>query len=59
MVRLPASGVRIDTRRRAEGELKTVLCDLGVERVLDEAAIHELYGKLGEIIGLWSSEQER
>jgi hypothetical protein len=39
--------------------LKTVLCDLGVERVLDEAAVHELYGKLGEIIGLWSSEQER
>jgi hypothetical protein len=59
MVRLPASGVRIDTPRRAEGELKAVLCDLGVERVLDEGAVHELYGRLGEIIGLWSSEQER
>lgn len=56
MTRLPASGARIDTPRRAEGELKTVLCDLGVAQVLDEA---ELYWKLGAIIGQWSREQER
>ncbi len=59
MPRLPASGSTIDTPRRAEEEFKTVLHDLGVAHGLDEAAVHELYWKLGEIIGLWSREQER
>src|SRR3981189_52809 len=59
MTRLPASGARIDTPRRAEGELKRVLCDLGLAQVLDEAAQHELYWNLGEIIGQWSRERER
>src|SRR5258708_25443367 len=59
MPRLPASGSTIDTPRRAEEEFKTVLHDLGVAHGLDEAAVHELYWKLGEIIALWSREQER
>jgi hypothetical protein len=59
MTRLPASGARIDTPRRAKGELKAVLCDLRVAQVLDEAAQHELYWNLGEIIGQWSRERER
>jgi hypothetical protein len=59
MTRLPASGARIDTPRRAEGELRRVFCDLALAQVFDEAAAHELYGKLGEIIGQWSREQER
>lgn len=59
MTRLPGSGARIDTPRRAKGELKAVLCDLRVAQVLDEAAQHELYWNLGEIIGQWSRERER
>jgi hypothetical protein len=59
MTRLPASGARIDTPRRAEEELKSVFCDLGLTQVFDEAAAHELYWKLGAIIGQWSREQER
>jgi hypothetical protein len=59
MARLPASGARIDTPRRTEGELKSVLSDLGLEQVLDDAATHQLYWKLGAIIGQWSREQER
>jgi hypothetical protein len=34
-------------------------CDLGLAQVIDEAAAHELYWKLGAIIGQWSREQER
>jgi len=59
MARLPPSGSRVDTPRRTDEELKTVLHDLGVARVLDEAAVQELYLKLGEIIGEWSKERER
>jgi hypothetical protein len=59
MTRLPASGARIDTPRRAEEELKSVLCDLGLAQIFDGAAAHELYWKLGAIIGQWSREQER
>jgi hypothetical protein len=59
MARLPISGARIDAPRRDEGELRTVLCNLGVAQVFDEAAAHQLYLKLGAIIGQWSSEQER
>jgi hypothetical protein len=59
MTRLPVSGARIDTPRRAEGDLKSVLRDLGLAQVFDEAAMHEVYWKLGAIIGLWSREQER
>jgi hypothetical protein len=39
--------------------LKSVLCNLGGAQDLDATALHELYGKLGEIIGQWSREQER
>jgi hypothetical protein len=59
MTRLPASGATVATPRRAEGELKRVLCELGLAQVFDEAAAHELYWKLGAIIGQWSAEQER
>lgn len=59
MTRLPASGTRIDTPRRPERELKTVLCDLGVAQALDEAAVRDLYWELGTIIGKWSREKER
>src|ERR1700674_2222257 len=59
MARLPASGARIDTPHRTEGELKSVLSDLGLAQVMDDAAAHELYWSLGEIIGQWSRERER
>jgi hypothetical protein len=59
MPRLPASGAWVETPGRAEAELKIVLCDLGLARFLDKVAEHELYLKLGTIIGRWSAEQQR
>jgi hypothetical protein len=59
MRRLPIRGARIETPRQTEGELKSVLRNLGVAQALDEAAVNKLFWKLGEVIGQWSSEQER
>jgi hypothetical protein len=59
MPRLPASGAWVETPRRAERELKIVLYDLGLARIFDESAEHELYLKLSTIIGRWSAEQQR
>jgi hypothetical protein len=59
MARLPASGARIDTPRRTEGELKRVFRNLGVGKVFDENAAGKVYWKLARIIGQWSREQER
>jgi hypothetical protein len=59
MPRLPAPGAWVETPRRDQRELKEVLCDLGLAEVVDQAAVHELYSKLGSIIGRWSAEQQR
>jgi hypothetical protein len=59
MPRLPAVGATMATPHRDEEELKRVLTKLGVAHVFDEAAVHELYWKLGAIIGEWLSEQQR
>jgi hypothetical protein len=59
MTRLPSSGATIATPRRDEGQLQRVLADLQVGHVFDQNAIHELYWKVGEIIGQWLSEQQR
>src|SRR5260370_33257364 len=59
MPRLPTSGAWIETPRRDQRELKEVLCDLGLAEVVDQAAVHELYLKLGTITGRWSAEQQR
>jgi hypothetical protein len=59
MVRLPASGARIATPRRNEGELHRVLSDLRVGHSFDPTTVHELYWKFGTVIGQWLSEQQR
>ena len=43
---------------RNEEQLKCVLCDLGVVEAFDATAVHELYYKIGGIIGAWLSEHE-
>lgn len=59
MARLPASGATIASPLRGKGELHRVLSDLDVGHEFDAIAVHELYWKLGEIIGQWMSEQQR
>jgi hypothetical protein len=59
MVRLPASGARIATPRRNEGELHRVLSELRVGHSFDATTVHELYWKFGTVIGQWLSEQQR
>ncbi len=43
---------------QSEAELKSILSNLGVARTFDEAGVHELYLRIGRIIGAWRSEQE-
>jgi hypothetical protein len=59
MARLPASGATIASPLRDKEELQRVLADLQVGHVFDEGAVHELYWKLGAIIGQWMSEHLR
>jgi hypothetical protein len=59
MPRLQTSGVTIATPHRGEGELHRVLSELHVGDAFDAAAVHDLYWKLGAIIGQWMSEQQR
>jgi hypothetical protein len=59
MPRLPAPGAWVETPRRDQRELKAILCDLGLAQVVDQAAVHELYLRLGTIVGRWSAEQQR
>jgi hypothetical protein len=56
---MPIRGSTIATPHHDEGELKRVLAALGVAKAFDDAAINELYWKLGAIIGQWLSEQQR
>ena len=57
MPRLLSSGASIVLPFRDEGELKRALFDLHVSQSLDPAVIHDVYGKLGLIIGEWFSER--
>jgi hypothetical protein len=59
MARLPASGATIVFPLRDEGGLRHILADLDVGHAFDATAVHQLYWKLGEIIGQWMSEQQR
>jgi hypothetical protein len=59
MVRFPSGGSGIASPLRDEVELRRVLADLCTSYTFDELAIHEIYSKLGIIIGKWLSEQER
>jgi hypothetical protein len=59
MARLSTSGASVASPYRGEGELPRVLSDLHVGHAFDATAIHQLYLKLGTIIGQWMSEQQR
>ena len=59
MARLSTSGASVASPHRDEGELLRVLSNLHVGHAFDAAAVHQLYLKLGTIIGQWMSEQQR
>jgi hypothetical protein len=58
MKRLPIRGAPIASPFRSEAELNSVLRDLCVAHAFEEAAVHELYSKIGKVIGAWLLEQE-
>ncbi|MGD0420664.1 MAG: hypothetical protein ABSA68_13980 [Xanthobacteraceae bacterium] len=58
MRRLAIGGASLASPVRSEGELKSVLADLGVAQAFDQAGAHELYFRIGRIIGAWLAEQE-
>jgi hypothetical protein len=58
MKRLPIRGASLLTPARTEDELKFALGELGVADSFDEAGIHDLYFRIGQICGSWFSEQE-
>jgi hypothetical protein len=59
MTRLPASGASVASPYLDEGNLRRVLSDLRIGHAFDATAVHEIYLRLGEIIGRWMSEQQR
>jgi hypothetical protein len=58
MKRLPTRGASIASPCRSEAELKSILSELGVAHTFDEAAVHDLYLRIGNVIGAWFLEQE-
>ncbi len=58
MKRLSIGGASLVSPVQSEAELKSILSNLGVARTFDEAGVHELYLRIGRIIGAWRSEQE-
>jgi hypothetical protein len=59
MARLPARGAAVAAPSRDESELRGILPDLRVDQRFEAADIHDLYLKLGAIIGRWMAEQYR
>lgn len=58
MKQLPIRGASTATPVRSEKELECVLGKLGVVQAFDATAVHELYYRIGGIIGAWLTEQE-
>jgi hypothetical protein len=59
MARFVPTGSGMATPVRNEAALRRSLAKLGVSENFDEADVHEIYLKLGVIIGKWFSELER
>ena len=58
MNRLPTMGAQIAAPRLDEREFRRVLNELGASDALNDADIHKLYLRTGEVYGRWLSEQE-
>ena len=58
MKRLPIFGASIATPELDERALRRALSELGASKAFDDADIHELYIRIGEIHGAWLLEQE-
>jgi hypothetical protein len=58
MKRLPTTGASIATPEFDERDLQCALSELGVSEAFDDADIHALYIRIGEIHGTWLLEQE-
>lgn len=59
MARLPTSGATVATPARGKTDLRNVLAQLCPDEKFSEANIREFYGRLAQIIGQWSAEDNR
>jgi hypothetical protein len=59
MARLPISGSTSCTPRQSKAELGNVLAQLCPDRKFHESDIRKVYGRLAQIIGQWSAEDNR
>lgn len=59
MARLPTSGATVATPVRGKAYLRKVLIELCPDAQFRTSDTNEFYRRLGEIIGLWSAEEDR
>jgi hypothetical protein len=59
MARLPISGSTVATPHLDEADLRNVLVELCPDGKFSESDISEFYGRLAQIIGQWSAEDNR
>jgi hypothetical protein len=59
MARLPTSGSTVATPHLDEADLRNVLAQLCPDWKFSESDIGEFYGRLKQIIGQWSAEDNR
>ena len=59
MARLPTSGATVATPARGKTDLRNVLAQLCPDGKFSESNIREFYGRLAQIIGQWSAEDNR
>jgi hypothetical protein len=59
MARLPVSGSTVATPLRGKADLRNVLAQLCPDGKFSESDINKFYGRLAQIIGQWSAEDNR
>ena len=59
MARLPTSGATVATPVRGKAELRKLLTELCPDAQFSASDTNEISGRLGQIIGQWSAEEDR
>src|ERR1700716_1131958 len=59
MARLPTSGSTVATPLRSRADLRNVLAQLCPDKKFSESGISGFYGRLAQIVGQWSAEDNR
>lgn len=59
MARLPISGAAVSSPHRTEADLRNVLAELCPNGKFSESDVSKFYGRLAQVIGQWSAENNR